>query len=378
MLRRNPIPELQKGRRTGYKSLTEKGRPVVSEQRQDRFRRRLTISAYSRGWGPKTRYAVYYAIGSGQYWVGAVGYQQSRYQLSASEGAFVDVYNVTATIQSGPTWDAAEKKVYNWFNVHGESDDPTTGSGALDFLRFVQLDLEMMLSHFGVEASRGEHIIVDVEPTGPKKEAAYTRLRNLGFEKQIDPISDIVVLRREFRPSASTAKRNPSVWEQAQEVRTLMWPRALAEGKRIQQLTGYEVSQQNSFRTALNLPDSSDLDMALIGLNERDFDDALRRVMSVAHLLGSTVQVKNMASRPGYLVSYVTPDGFPVDLQIRRQVEIDHMEPAWSYLEGLPAHEKRRIVETKYKLRNDKAAYKKFKSDLYSRAGFLSDWSHLK
>lgn len=376
MLRRNPIPELQKGRRTGYKSLTEKGRPVVSERRQDRFRRHLTLSSYSRGWGPKTRYAVYYALGSGKYWVGAVGYQQSRYQMPAADKTAVDVYNVTATLQSGSTWDAAEKKVYDWFNLYGESDDPTTGSGPLDFLRFVQLDLEMMLSHFQVVASQGEHVIVDIEPTGPKKESAYLRLRNLGFEKQIDPISDVVVMRREFRPPA--AKKNPSIWQQARETRAVMWPRALKEGERIRQLTGYGVSQQNSFRTALNLPDSSDLDMALMGLHERDFDEALSRVMSAIPALGSRVEVKRMTLRPGYLVSYTTHDGLPVDLQIRRQIEIDHMEPAWSYLEHLPVKEKQHIVETKYKLRNDRVAYKKFKTELYTRAGFLTDWSHLK
>lgn len=198
--RNNPIPQLIKGRHTPYQSKTRKGRSVLSEERQAKFCRDLVWRQRGFGWESKTFCRPYYAISGGLYWVGVVSFLHVRYP-DWYHGASLDQYNIVATIQSGSTWAAAENKVKQYMADDGEDDVPTTGSGAIGFLRFVSDTIEETTPHFKAEARNNNYVYLDVQPTGPKKASAYRKLRDLGFTP-VDDLGD-TIFRRIFVPPSS-------------------------------------------------------------------------------------------------------------------------------------------------------------------------------
>lgn len=170
-----------------------------------------------------------------------------------------------------------------------------------------------------------------------------------------------------------------AIWRAAVRARKQMIPAFRAEQRRIKKLTGFDTITQSSYHTGLNLPEGSDFDMAIVGLGPEDLPGALARVQAAR--LAPEVRVIDLEGhgrRPGYTVRYTNPVGIPVDLQIRRQLDLDHLAPGIAKLAALPVQAKKRIVFEKYRRKDDKEAYLEFKNALTSWAGFPSDYWNLK
>ena len=168
-----------------------------------------------------------------------------------------------------------------------------------------------------------------------------------------------------------------SVYHAAQLRKSELMPSLLNEMARITQGTGFSLEPQSSFFVDINLPgDTSDLDVAIVGLHtQADFDQALALVKRAG--LSDTLTIKTLSVRPGYIVQYTAPAGFPVDLQIRRQKEIDLMMPCWRKIKNASDGVKRAIVWNKWIRKEDIKQYKAYKAKIYSWAGFPTNWNEV-
>lgn len=170
-----------------------------------------------------------------------------------------------------------------------------------------------------------------------------------------------------------------AVWQESVRTRKKMLPAFKAEQRRIKRLTGFDTITQSSYHTGLSLPDGSDFDMAIVGLDRAALPEVLARVQAAR--LAPEVRVIDLEGhgrRPGYTVRYINPQGIPVDLQIRRQMELDHLAPCTARLAALPETEKKQIVYNKYRLRGNKDAYLAYKDSITTRAGFPTDYWNMK
>ena len=181
------IPELTRGTRTPYTQFTSDYKQVSTFDRRDALERRLKSHHDARWDAYLSSSSVWYRLGSGYHWVGAVVFVHSK----TREKDGFDQFYVKATLQkSSRGWETAENKVVRWMTRDTSDDEISTGAGSLEFMKWLIGEVKIFASVRRAAAKRGDPSELSIGWADEKRKRAYAWLKRLGFEEGVDSDGD--------------------------------------------------------------------------------------------------------------------------------------------------------------------------------------------
>jgi hypothetical protein len=200
------IPELTKGSKTPYKRWNDNYKGVAPLERVREFERRIEKEQKKKGFHSLTDANAWYRIGSGYHWVGTIIFTHD-------EEMFENGYNeffISMTLQrSRGGWDAAENRVIRWLlpdRRPGRKSGVSTGTGSIEFLRWVLEELKIFIDRRKTMAAHGRPSVLAISWADEKRKRAYAWLKRLGFEEGVDSDGEPAYMMRFPSPQQSAAE----------------------------------------------------------------------------------------------------------------------------------------------------------------------------
>ena len=194
------IPELTKGSKTPYKRWNDNYKGVAPLERVREFERRIEKEQKKKGFHILTDANAWYRIGSGYHWVGTIIFTHNEEMIENGYNEFF----ISMTLQrSHGGWDAAENRVIRWLlpdrrpgrksgddEATPEDEEVSTGTGSIEFLRWVLEELKIFIDRRKTMAAHGRPSVLAITWADDKRRRAYAWLKRLGFEEGVDSDGD--------------------------------------------------------------------------------------------------------------------------------------------------------------------------------------------